>query len=171
MRTRLSELDRDQSARRGSHFLSVLCSCGHQDAVPVAEVLAKHGDITVYEARFQIRCSRCGSSNVFAMWMQVKARFCRLSSGPLAAAEAGRQRHRMSSTLLSALDRHHLSVECTCGHHQFVAVAELVAKHGDQPLDAIWPLPQALMSAGILPCEPRRPGSPPGGGGGAPRGR
>jgi hypothetical protein len=50
-------------------------------------------------------------------------------------------------TFLSMIDRHLMSPECRSGHHQLVPVDDLLAKHSDPPLDAIWRRLRCLLAA------------------------
>ncbi|MXY34347.1 MAG: hypothetical protein F4Y60_09715 [Boseongicola sp. SB0664_bin_43] len=49
----------------GSTTLQVRCSCGHSGAVPVAELMSRHGrDARVRDAVASMRCGSCGSRDL-----------------------------------------------------------------------------------------------------------
>ena len=56
MSTRLSSI--------AGHHLSLECVCGRHELLPVADVLAKHGDLSLEVMRRRLWCSRCGLRGV-----------------------------------------------------------------------------------------------------------
>lgn len=62
---RVLRLDGRRLGLLGSTMLQVSCSCGHAGRVPVAELVARHGDeVRVRDAVAAMRCRDCGKQRI-----------------------------------------------------------------------------------------------------------